>query len=92
MVNYSIISLFYYKATMKNLFFVIIFSFLSNSIFSQTDSLIIFTKKNCSNCTFVKKQFSGNSINYVEFKLEQRENADLMLNKLSEIVKMREIH
>ena len=55
--------------------------FLANAS-AQTDSLVLYTKKNCSNCMSVKQALNASSIGYIEKGLENNQFAQEMLSKL----------
>lgn len=52
---------------------------------AQRDTLLLFTKPDCSNCLSVKQVFRQSGISFIEKSLEDNENAKKMLQRLSEL-------
>jgi len=78
--------LFVFKYKIMKLINIIIFTILiSIKGYCQQDSLIIFTKKGCSNCAYTKTILKENKINFIELGVENKTNAKNMLNQLKEI-------
>ncbi len=53
------------------------------NVFAQHDSLVLYTKLGCSNCSATKQDFAQSGVNYIEKTLENKEYASEMLRKLS---------
>ena len=62
---------------------LMVFFLPGNEVFAVQDSLVIYTKSDCSNCQSVKQVLRQNGIYYIEKSLEKNEIATEMLNKLS---------
>jgi glutaredoxin len=64
------------------LFFVVMSSIAEQSV--QRDSLLLFTKPDCSNCQATKRQLTRAGIAYKEMNLNDDANPPIMLKKLAE--------
>jgi len=51
---------------------------------TKMDTLVLFTKPDCSNCNATKRQFSMNGVGYTEMNLNDDKNPPIMLKKLTE--------
>lgn len=72
---------------MRN-FSLMIFCFMTfllciDNVQAQQDTLLLFTKPDCSNCQATKQQLLQSGINFIEKTLNESENAKIMLRKLS---------
>ncbi len=70
---------------MKRISTVLLFTVLLSLAngFSQTDSLVLFTKPGCSNCNAAKQQLHQNRIAFAEHSLESDNNGRRMLQILA---------
>ncbi|MFZ4456741.1 MAG: glutaredoxin family protein [Bacteroidales bacterium] len=68
---------------MKRIATVLLFTVFLTNGFSQTDSLVLFTKPGCSNCNAAKLQLHQNRIAFKEHSLESDNNGRRMLQLLA---------
>lgn len=69
-----------------NLAICLFFMVVSNvaDLSAQKDSLLLFTKPDCSNCQATKRQLTRAGIAYKEMSLDEDKNPPIMLKKLAE--------